>query len=41
LNTGYPGLKQLVKATSGLATYIANNAAANAGATASGSRLPS
>ena len=28
LNTAYPGLKRLVKATAGLATYIANNAAA-------------
>ncbi|KJB92384.1 hypothetical protein GGE65_004455 [Skermanella aerolata] len=28
LNTGYPGLKRLVKAAAGLATYIANNAAA-------------
>ena len=28
LNSGYPGLKRLVKATAGLATYIANNAAA-------------
>ena len=28
LNSAYPGLKRLVKATAGLATYIANNAAA-------------
>jgi hypothetical protein len=28
LNTAYPGLKRLIKATAGLATYIANNAAA-------------
>ena len=28
LNTGYPGLKRLIKAAAGLATYIANNAAA-------------
>jgi hypothetical protein len=28
LNTAYPGLKRLVKAAAGLATYIANNAAA-------------
>jgi hypothetical protein len=28
LTSGYPGLKRLVKATAGLATYIANNAAA-------------
>ena len=28
LNSGYPGLKRLVKAIAGLATYIANNAAA-------------
>ena len=28
LNSSYPGLKRLVKATAGLATYIANNAAA-------------
>ena len=28
LNSGYPGLKRLVKAAAGLATYIANNAAA-------------
>jgi hypothetical protein len=28
LNSGYPGLTRLVKATAGLATYIANNAAA-------------
>jgi hypothetical protein len=27
LNTAYPGLKRLIKATTGLATYIANNAA--------------
>ena len=31
LNSGYPGLKRLVKATAGLATYIANNAAAIVG----------
>jgi hypothetical protein len=28
LNTAYPGLKRLIKAAAGLATYIANNAAA-------------
>jgi hypothetical protein len=28
LNTAYPGLKRLIKATAGLVTYIANNAAA-------------
>ena len=28
MNTAYPGLKRLVKAAAGLATYIANNAAA-------------
>jgi hypothetical protein len=28
LNSGYPGLKRLVKAAAGLATYLANNAAA-------------
>jgi hypothetical protein len=28
LASGYPGLKRLVKATAGLATYIANNTAA-------------
>jgi hypothetical protein len=28
LNTAYPGLKRLIKAVAGLATYIANNAAA-------------
>ena len=28
LNTAYPGLKRLLKAAAGLATYIANNAAA-------------
>jgi len=28
LTSGYPGLKRLVKAAAGLATYIANNAAA-------------
>jgi hypothetical protein len=28
LNTAYPGLKRLIKVTAGLATYIANNAAA-------------
>jgi hypothetical protein len=28
LNSGYPGLKRLVKAVAGLASYIANNAAA-------------